>query len=228
MLPGTFIKGGTELLAAPLTQIINISIITSTFPDSCKITNLWELFKKGSKTDPKNYRPISLLPLLSTTFERVVHLQTEQFINENNILYKKQPGPLHSTQSCLPHLIIMGGCDNVCHTGMILIDLQKAFDTINHYLLLEKLSLMNFSNTTICWFKSYLLNITLLVNFESSFSEPADLKCGMTQGSILGPLLFLLYKNDSPQAVNDCDIRLYADDTCISYKHKIVNQLKVN
>ena len=231
-LPGIFIKDGANLLAAPITNLINLSISTSTFPDSFKIAKLIALFKKGCKTEPKNYRPISLLPLLSKIFEKVVHLQTEKFLTENSLLYKKQSGfrPLHSTESCLTHLSdrILEGCDKGCHTGMILIDLQKAFDTLDHKLLLSKLSLMNFSSETISWFKSYLCNRTFLVNVESSFSEAADLKCGVPQGSILGPLLFLLYINDLPQAVKDCDIRLYADDTCISYTHKMVKTIKTN
>ena len=229
-LPGIFIKDGADLLAAPLTQLINLSISTSTFPDLFKIAKLLALFKKGCKTDPKNYRPISLLPLFSKIFEKVVHLQTEKFLNDNNFLYKNQSGfrPLHSTESCLTHLSdrILEGCDKGCHTGMILIDLQKAFDTLDHGILLKKLSLINFSNETISWFKSYLSNRTFLVNVESSFSEPADLKCGVPQGSILGPLLFLLYINDLPQAVKECDVRLYADDTCLSYTHKTVKTIE--
>ena len=127
-------------------------------------------------------------------------IQTEHFLETNNILYKHQSGfrPKHSTESCLTHLsdMILEGCDSGFHTGMILIDLQKAFDTINHDILLEKLGLMNFSEETICWFRSYLSNRIFLVNVESSFSNPADLKCGVPQGSILGPLLVLLYQGD--------------------------------
>ena len=93
---------------------------------------------------------------------------------------------------------------------MILIDLQKAFDTINYDILLEKMELMNFSLETICWFKSYLSNRSFIVNVDSTFSESANLVCGVPQGSILGPLLFLIYINDLPQAVKDSDIRLYA------------------
>ena len=192
------------------------------------------LFKKGSKTDPKNYRPISLLPLLSKIFEKVIHSQTTSFLDENNILFENQSGfrPNHSTESCLTHLRITEqnnriteGCDSGCHTGMILIDLQKAFDTINHEILLGKMKLMNFSAGTIEWFRSYLNNRKFLVNVENCFSDPADLKCGVPQGSILGPLLFLLYINDLPQAIHDCDARLYADDTCISFKHKNINKI---
>ena len=229
-LPGIFIKDGASLLAAPLTQLINLSISTASFPDSFKIAKLVALYKKGCKTDPKNYRPVSLLPLISKIFERVIHIQTEKFLSDNNILYKHQSGfrPFHSTESCLTHLSdqILSASDKGCYTGMILIDLQKAFDTLDHSLLLEKLGLLNFSENTILWFKSYLSNRTFLVNVESTFSDPADLKCGVPQGSILGPLLFLLYINDLPQAVSDCDVRLYADDTCISFTHKNISEIE--
>jgi hypothetical protein len=229
-LSGVFIKDGAEVLAKPLSQLINLSIISSTFPDPCGIAKLKALYKKGSKTDPKNYRPISLLPLLSKTFEKVIHLQTAAFLDSNNILYVNQSGfrPKHSTESCLTHLCdrILEGCDMGCHTGMILIDLQKAFDTINHDILLDKMKLMRFSEETIGWFKSYLSNRKFFVNVESTLSEPANLKCGVPQGSILGPLLFLLYINDLPQAIGDCDVRLYADDTCISFKHKNIKTIE--
>ena len=110
---------------------------------------------------------------------------------------------MHSTESCLTHLNdgILEGCDSGCHTGMILIDLQKAFDTIDHEILLQKLNLMKFSTEAICWFKSYLANRTFLVKVGSALSDPGDLKCGVPQGSILGPLLFLIYINDLPQSV---------------------------
>ena len=111
---------------------------------------------------------------------------------------------------------------------MILIDLQKAFDTINHGILLEKMAYLGFSNSVITWFSSYLENRSFVVNIDNSFSTPGKLMCGVPQGSILGPLLFLLYVNDMQQAVS-CDLLLYADDTCLIFTGRdtktIENQL---
>ena len=114
------------------------------------------------------------------------------------------------------------------HTGLILIDLQKAFDTINYEILLEKMAFLNFSETAIAWFRSYLTNRSFIVDVDSTLSEPAQLVCGVPQGSIIGPLLFLVYINDLPQAVKDSDIRLYVDDTCISFKHKNIVTINEN
>ena len=118
------------------------------------------MFKKGIRTEAKNYRLISLLPFFSKIFEKVVHIQTEKFLNDNKILFVNQSGfrPRHSTETCLTHLTdsILEGCDKGLHTGMILIDLQKAFDTINYEILLEKMVFLRFSPPTIAWFKQRL------------------------------------------------------------------------
>ena len=107
---------------------------------------------------------------------------------------------------------------------MILIDLQKAFDTIDHSILLEQMSCLRFAESTIAWYKSYLTNRCFIVNIGKDFSSPGKLSCGVPQGSILGPLLFLLYVNDMPQAVNS-DILLYADDTCLIYTGKDIKTI---
>ena len=129
----------------------------------------WEKFKKGSKTDPSNYRAISLLPLLSKVFEWVVLDQTEEFLSVNKILYNYQSGfkKNHSTDTCLSFLNEknLKSFDDGLVTGMILIDLQKAFYTINHDIILKKLSIIGFSDHTVKWFQSHLLNRKFTVNY---------------------------------------------------------------
>ena len=108
---------------------------------------------------------------------------------------------------------------------MILIDLQKAFDTINHAVLLEKLRCIHFSESVIAWFRSYLSNRSFRVIVNNKLSNSGNLRCGVPQGSILGPLLFLLYVNDMKQAV-DCTLLLYADDSCLLFRHKDVKEIE--
>ena len=135
-LSGKFLKDGAHVLAQPISQLCNLSIKLNSFPRSCKIAKVKPLFEKGSQADPQNYRPISLLPLLSKIIERIVHDQTENFLSKNKILYRFQLGfrKNYSTNTCLGHLTdkITTGFEKGLFTGMILIDLQKVFDTIDH------------------------------------------------------------------------------------------------
>ena len=147
----------------------------------------------------------------------------------NLISYKYQSGfrPNHSTNSCLSFLSnkVLTGIEKGNLTGMILIDLQKAFDTIDHKILIEKMKYLGFSNSAIAWFKSYLENRKFLVNIGDAYSNLGDLSCGVPQGSILGPLLFLLYVNDIPQAVSG-DLLLYADDSGLTFEGKDINTIE--
>ena len=170
-----------------------------------------------------------LLPLISKVIEKAIHDQASTFLNSRNLLYTYQSGfqKKHSTDFCLSYLNdkILKGFDWGMMTGMILTDLQKAFDTIDHDVLLQKLYAIGFSKRTINWFKSYLSNRSFKVNFENNFSQPASVSCGLPQGSIFSPLLFLMYVNDMSQAV-ECHLFLYADDSCLVCQQKDINEIK--
>ena len=112
------------------------------------------------------------------------------------------------------------------HTGVILVDLQKAFDTLDHGVLLKKMKYFGFPASVIEWFESYLSNKTFLVCIGNVFSEAGTLKYGVPQGCILGPLLFLLYVNDLPESLSDAGFYLYANDNCIFYQHKDANKIE--
>ena len=224
-LSGRFIRDGASILAKSIAALCNLSISQGVFPNACKVAKLKPIFKKGKKTDPSNYRPISLLPSISKIIERVIHDQTNAFLSDEDILYNYQSGfrGNHSTNLCLSFLTdkVLKGFDEGLLTGMILIDLQKAFDTIDHEILLQKLKAIKFSESTIKWFKSYLSERIFLVNIENKLSDFGKISCRVPQGSILGPLLFQIYVNDVSQAILST-LLLYADDSCILYQHKDV------
>ena len=228
-LAGKFLKDGAQILAKPVSELCNLSISLSLFPEDCKQAKLKPLFKKGSRDEPKNYRPISLLPQISKVIEKIVHEQVLEYLDTNKILYRYQSGfrPHHSTDTCLSYLSdkITQAFEKGMFTGMILIDLQKAFDTIDHEIFLEKLKHLAFSDPAIYWFRSYLTSRTFFVNIGKETSSPGELSCGVPQGSILGPLIFLLYVNDMPQAV-DCDLLLYADDSCLVFRDNNINEIE--
>ena len=126
-LSGRFLKDGAKVLSKPISDLCNLSITSEKFPDPCKVAKLKPLYKKGSLTEPCNYRPISLLPLISKVIEKVIHDQTSTFLNSKNLLYTYQSGfrKKHSTDFCLSYLNdkILKGFDRGMMTGMILIDL---------------------------------------------------------------------------------------------------------
>ena len=151
-VPGRFLKDGADVLAKPVTNICNLSRTLNKLARAFKLAKVKPIFKKGRKTNVSNYRPISLLPILSKVIKKVVNKQTAKFLNDN-IFYKYQSGfrSNHSTDLFLSFLNdkILKGFGNGIYTGMILIDLQKAFDTINHETMLDKLLPIGFSKNTI-------------------------------------------------------------------------------
>ena len=135
-LAGRFLKDGSNILCTPTAKICNLSIKLASFPDKCKVAKIKPFYKKVFKTDLKNFRPISLLPLISNIIERIIHDQTMNLLSTNNVLYKYQSGfrKIHSADTCLSYLYdkITEGFDSGLLNGMVLIHLQKAFNTIDH------------------------------------------------------------------------------------------------
>ena len=228
-LSGRFLKDGYNIIAKPISTLCNLSISQGVFPNACKLAKLKPIFKRGKKTDPSSYRRISLLPSILKIIERVIHDQTNAFLLDKDILYNYQSGfrGNHSTSLCLSFLTdkILKGFGKGLLTGMILIDIWKAFDTIDHEILLQKLKAIKFSESTRKWFKSYLYERIFLVNTENKLSDFGKNSCGVPQGSILGPLLFLVYVNNMPHTVT-LTLLLFADESCTLYQHKDAVQIE--
>ncbi|OOO00385.1 MAG: hypothetical protein ATN35_07545 [Epulopiscium sp. Nele67-Bin004] len=207
-------------LVYPITQTVNLSIAQETFPDVWKLAAVSPIFKGGDQQSVSNYRPISILPAVSKVAEKLV---AEQIINHLNtssyFLHPNQFGfcTNHSTETANCYFIekIKLMLDKGGVVGAVFLDLKKAFDTINHGILLGKLSTFNFSSGTINWIQSYLTNRSQFVRIKNHQSDTNSLAAGVPRGSILGPLLFSLYVNDLPTVCPNSNTIMYADDTVI-------------
>ena len=218
-IPVRFIKQTKVVSAKILCHIINRTIATNIIPQDWKNANITPLFKEGDRGDPANYRPISILPALSKVLERIIHTQLYEHVSSNNLLLKAQFGfrKYHSTGTCILNLldIIYKNIDTGRLTGVVFLDLKKAFDTVDHDILINKLISMNVHPDSIPWFRNYLDNRKQKVKVNGKFSDHRMVRCGVSQGSILGPLLFIIYINDLGNYLQECNINLYADDTAL-------------
>lgn len=229
LIDAKFVKdGGTEIVV-PFTYIINLSINSATVPDDFKVAKVIPLYKKGDKNYEGNYRPVSVLPTLSKIFERIAYEQVSEYMKCNDLLYEYQSGfrETFSTDTAVINLTdtIRLNLDKGLHTGMVLIDLQKAFDTVNHSILLTKLEAIGMQPSAVSLIKSYLANRTQYVITGGVTSDTRNILCGVPQGSILGPLLFLIYVNDMKAALS-CDLMLYADDSALIVTGKDVKDIE--
>ena len=209
-------------LAPILTIAINQSLTSGIFPSTLKVAKVIPLFKnKGEPTDFGNYRPISLLNVISKLYERVVYNQIYSYFTTNNLFFDSQYGfrTRHSTEDAAIELIdqVHRVFENNPHDHVVsvFLDLSKAFDTIDHSTMLKKLSHYGITGAPLQWFKSYLTDRKQFILYDELESNLLNITVGVPQGSILGPLLFLIYINDAHRATQALKFVHFADDTTL-------------
>ncbi|CAB3982545.1 Hypothetical predicted protein, partial [Paramuricea clavata] len=213
-------------IAEPLSQLMNRCINTQTFPSKWKVAKVTPIYKgKGNRDEKSNYRPISVLPILSKLLERHICEHMYGFLQQRNLFYRLQSGfrKHHSTETALIRLIdqLLLDLDKNKVTGLIFVDYKKAFDLIDHQLLLNKLHNYGIQGDELNLLKDYLRNRWQYVNIDGSHSPKIEVKCGVPQGSILGPIFFLLFINDLPSEVFHSEVDIYADDTTLSHSAEV-------
>ena len=199
------------------------------FPSCFKTAKVSPIFKTGNKTEKTNYSPISLLSCISKVLEKTIKKRLSKFFEKHKVICENQFGfrKNHTTKHVLLKVITQcfDNAKDKYHSCLIMLDIRKAFDTVNHELLLSKLYHYGIRGITYKLIQSYLNNRSQFVNINNKFSKKLIIKHGVPQGSNLGPLLFLIYINDLPNALS-CHTTLFADDTCLLIQAKNVSNLQ--
>lgn len=223
------IKKVAEAIIKPFTYICNLSFKSGQFPAKMKIAKVIPIFKSGHKHLYTNYRPVSLLPQFSKILEKLFVIRVHNFIEKYNLLSDRQYGfrRNRSTSLALIDLIneITTCIDKKKYVMGIFIDLQKAFDTIDHRIVMNKLEKYGFRGIIKNWIQSYLGERQQFVQMDQYKSEQKNIICGVPQGSILGPILFLLYIIDICNVSEEMKFVLFADDTNIICSGENIEQL---
>ena len=229
-IPVYILKIMKEFFSKWLSIIINMSFELSIFPDFLKVAKIIPLHKKDSKLKHTNYRPISLLSVFSKIFEKTIYKRMYGFLTKKNLIYHKQYGfrSNYSTNHALTNLteFIKSSLDLNKYVCGIFVDLEKAFDTVNHQILIKKLCHYGFRGGFNKLMSSYLENRKQFVSINGFVSKTKSIVCGVPQGSSLGPLLFLIYINDFRFCLDKTDAGHFADDTYIMYSSKNIKTLE--
>jgi hypothetical protein len=220
-----------DCISLPLSIIFNKSVDLVTVPQNMKIAKVIPIFKSGDNTKLINYRPISILPVLSKILERLIYNRMIKFIDKYSILTTSQYGfrSGHSTNSAIIDLIntVTKHMDSGDKVAGLFIDISKAFNSLDRKILLKKIYAYGFRGVIYNWFSSYLDNRFQFVEINGVKSFLALDYLGVPQGSVMGPLLFLLYINDLPLLSNLCKFILFADDTTVLFHEKSLPRLSV-
>ena len=224
------VKRVIHILCVPLCAIFNLSLTVGIVPDSLKIAKVTPIYKSGTKDDMSNYRPISVLPLFSKILERCVFNRVIKFLDKCNIIIDNQFGfrPKYSTSFALVDFLynVLNALDRKEITIGLFLDLSKAFDSLDHHILLDKLYCYGFRGIVHKWFESYLSNRKQYITNDGCKSDLMTIRCGVPQGSILGPLLFILYVNDICNVSEQLKLILFADDTSVFMSNTDLNVLQ--
>ena len=235
-IPARLLKDAADYIAYPLSYIFNMSLSKGVFPDTMKIAKVTPVYKKGEKDILGNYRPISVLPLLAKVLEKIINKQLLHYFETNNLFYDEQYGfrKNYSTKLSLASLVnvMSKSLDEGKITLGVFIDFRKAFDTINHNILCKKLEYYGVKGLPLQWIRNYLSNRTQFVTYDGKLSCKKAVTCGVPQGSVLGPTLFLIYINDLPASSEYFTFKIVADDTNLFHtfpaRENDIDMLQIN
>ena len=209
-IPNKAIKSSATLITATLTYIFNISIKTRVSPWDFRLAKVTPVFKSGDRDELGNYRPISGIPTIAKVFEKLIYNQLHTYFIDNNLLGNEQYGfrSIHSTALALSRAsnnwII--NIENGSLNSVVFLDIQKAFDTVDHEIMLNKLRCYGVQEDELKVFVSHLDGRQQCTSVNGTMSSPREITCGVSQESILGPLLFIIYMNDLPLSVKEANI----------------------
>ena len=219
-------------LVTPLNILINKSIEEGCMPNAMKIAKIQPIYKSKDKSEIGNYRPISLLSSISKIFEKVIFKRLYGFLEAHSLISNNQYGfrPGLSTSDAIMDLsnLIYQTFENKAHGIGVFLDLSKAFDTIDHNILLKKLSWYGVRGKALDWFRSYLEERKIYASYNNVQSKCFTMTHGVPQGSILGPLLFIIYINDLPNAISVGKSILFADDTTLYFSNTSIHNVVTN